>query len=52
VELVGLQKDYAALTGNVYEKVMNGLKDYFEVRKIGGGEMTEANDSRRMQGGC
>ena len=42
VELVALRKDYAELSEKVYTKVMGGLKEYFEARNIGGGEMTEA----------
>jgi hypothetical protein len=52
MELVALQKDYATLTNKVYEKVMNDLKDYFEVQKIGGREMTEARVREMIADGC
>jgi hypothetical protein len=42
VDLEPLQKEDSQLSNTVYEKVMNGLGKYFEVRRIGGGEMTEA----------
>jgi hypothetical protein len=52
VELVALRKDYAALTDKVYDKVMTGLREYFDVRKIGGGEMTEARVREMIADGC
>ena len=52
MELVALRKEYAQLTDKVYEKVMTGLKNYFEVRKIGGGEMTEAQVREMISEGC
>jgi hypothetical protein len=47
-----LRKAYAQLTEKVYEKVIGGLKNYFEVRKIGGGEMTEARVREMIAAGC
>jgi hypothetical protein len=52
MELIALRKDYAALTDKVYNKVMNGIKDCFEVRKISGGEMTEAQVREMIADGC
>jgi hypothetical protein len=42
VDLEALQKEQSELTDKVYKKVMHGLRQYFEVRGIGGGKMTEA----------
>jgi hypothetical protein len=52
VELVALRKEYAELTDKVYNKVMKGITDYFEVRRIGGGEMTEARVKEMIAAGC
>jgi hypothetical protein len=42
VDLEALQKVHSELSNKVYEKVMNGLREYFEVQQIGGGQLTEA----------
>jgi hypothetical protein len=36
VDLEALRQEHSELTNKVYEKVMNGLREYFEVRQIGG----------------
>jgi hypothetical protein len=41
VDLEALQKEHSELTNKVYEKVMNWLREYFEVQHIGGGQLTE-----------
>jgi hypothetical protein len=42
VDLEALQKEHLQLSNKVFKKVMNGLREYFEVRQIGGGQLTEA----------
>jgi hypothetical protein len=42
VDLEALRKEHSELTNKVYEKDdMNWLREYFEVRHIGGGQLTD-----------
>ena len=51
MDLEALRKEQSELTDK-YEKVMNGLRQYFEVRGIGGGKMTEARIREIISEGC
>jgi hypothetical protein len=52
VDLEALRQEHSELTNKVYQKVMNGLWEYFEVRKIGGGQLTEAQIREMIAEGC
>ena len=52
VDLEALRKEHSELSNKVYEKVMNGLREYFEVRQIGGGQLTEAQIREMITEGC
>jgi hypothetical protein len=51
MDLEALRKEQSELTDK-YEKVMNGLRQSFEVRGIGGGKMTEARIREIISEGC
>jgi hypothetical protein len=52
VDLEALKKEQLELRDKVSEKVMHGLRQYFEVREIGGGKMTEAQIRVMISEGC
>jgi alanyl-tRNA synthetase len=52
VDLEALRKEHSELTNKVYQKVMNGLWQYFEVRQIGGRQLTEARIREMITEGC
>jgi hypothetical protein len=51
-DLHELKEEQARLSTRIYEKVMGGLTKYFEARRIGGGEMTEAQVKETMAEAC
>ncbi len=52
VDLEALQKEHSELSNKVYKKVRNGLREYFEVRHIGGGQLTDVRIREMITYGC
>jgi hypothetical protein len=51
-DLHKLKEEQARLSTTIYEKVMGGLTEYFEARRIAGGELTEARVKAMMAEAC
>jgi hypothetical protein len=52
VDLHSLKVEQSKLAGTIYDKVMEGMTAYFEARRIGGGDMTEARMKEMMASVC
>jgi hypothetical protein len=52
VDLHALKVEQEKLAGTIYEKVMSGITEYFEARRIGGGDMTEARIKDMIASAC
>jgi hypothetical protein len=52
VDLHQLKVEQAKLSDTIYEKVMDGMTSYFESRRIGGGDMTEARIKDMIASAC
>jgi hypothetical protein len=50
--LEALRKEHSELSNKVSKKVVNGLREYFEVRQIGGGKWTEAQIREMITACC
>jgi hypothetical protein len=52
VDLQALRIEQSQLSVTIFEKVMAGLADYFDTRRIGSGEMTEARIQELIGAAC
>jgi hypothetical protein len=52
VDLHSLKVEQSKLAGTIYDKVMEGMTAYFEVRRIGGGDMTESRMKEMIASAC
>jgi hypothetical protein len=52
VDFHALKFEQAQLAGTIYDKVKSGMTEYFEARKIGGGDMTEARIKDMTTSAC
>jgi hypothetical protein len=52
VDLAEIKDQLGTVVDRIFEKVMQGTKEYFESRRIGGGEITEARLSELIQNAC
>jgi hypothetical protein len=52
VDLQALREEQSKLSDTIFSKVMGGLTEYFDTRRIGSGEMTEARIKELIGAAC